>query len=402
MNKIWKTPRPLLPMYPGFSDSSEISHWISDIPAPLSADQLSLITHSIQFLQRKGAKSEYTYRGLRNEVERFLLYLFAHDMDPTDFRPGDIGQYLKFCQAPPYRWVMTSHYHRYLPDGTTEPRWRPFYVANADPRQEKVNRSPVSQASMQRQFSFLNQWYKNLLDYEVAKRNPVPVAKRESPYLTNDTDESVPKHFSKDEWVTILKSLIGLADADPEWERALFIILLMKTCYLRIADLADRPYYSPTMGDFYRYRGYLFLKVMSKRKKSRSVTVPEALEPFIIRYRETRALTGLPLDGEKKPLISKGRGDGNVGVRQLNRIVNEAFQKIVEQLRNTDVPLSAKLGQASSHWLRHTGASIDALWRPLPELAEELGHSDPGTTGRVYVHSSREDRARNGSGRAIS
>jgi len=101
-------------------------------------------------------------------------------------------------------------------------------------------------------------------------------------------------------------------------------------------------------------------------------------------------------------LISKGRGDGNVGVRQLNRIVNEAFQKIVEQLRNTDVPLSAKLGQASSHWLRHTGASIDALWRPLPELAEELGHSDPGTTGRVYVHSSREDRARNGSGRAIS
>lgn len=404
MNKTWQTPCPLLPLFPGLSEPSEISDWIQGIKRELTDQQVTLLRHVIGFVYRKGARSEYTYRGLRNETERFLLYLFAHDLEPSSFRPGDVGRYLKFCQAPPVKWVMTEHFHRYRPDGEPEPRWRPFYCKDVDPRQQNVSRSTISQSSLQRQFSFLNQLFKDLLDYDLVAKNPVPVAKRDSPYLINDTDDTVVKHFTKSEWVKILKTLVSLADADPGWERALFVILLMKTCYLRVADLADRPYYSPTMGDFYRFRGYLFLKVMSKRKKSRSVSVPEALEPFIVRYRESRGLDGLPVEGERFALISKDKGYGNVGVRQLNRIVNDAFRAVAKEFEKSrnNVSLAAKIDQASTHWLRHTGASLDALWRPLPELAAELGHSDPGTTGRVYVNSSLEERAESGSGRAIA
>jgi len=431
MNKDWRRPKPLIPAHPGFDEKADIQRWL-DIATPgIEAKKFAWLEHAIRFIKQKGGRSQETYRGLRSELERFLLYCFAHDLSPEEMRAGDINKYFEFCQEPPTAWVMRKHYHRFESDDRPNPLWRPFFMKAGDVSENagKVKRLQVSQSMINRQYSFLNQWYKDLIDYEMVRKNPIPVAKKDSKLLLTESDKAEPKGFNKEEWIEIMKILQTLADADPKWERALFVILLMKTCYLRIGDLASKSHYIPSMSDFYYHRDYLFLYVMSKRKKARSVSVPIAMEPFIVRYRQTRGLDGLPLPGEKNhPLIAKDLGKGNVGIRQLNRIVQAAFSAIAKSLKpvveetrqamaqETDKELKkkkatehqkwrllqARVIEATPHALRHTGASIDALWRPIPELAEELGHADPGTTGRIYINSSRADRAISGSTRSLA
>ena len=59
------------------------------------------------------------------------------------------------------------------------------------------------------------------------------------------------------------------------------------------------------------------------------------------------------------------------------------------------------LKEATTHWLRHTGASMDIDSRPLKHMADELGHASMGTTDRVYVQSDHLERAKSGKKRII-
>ena len=43
------------------------------------------------------------------------------------------------------------------------------------------------------------------------------------------------------------------------------------------------------------------------------------------------------------------------------------------------------LREATTHWLRHTGASQDIATRPLKHMADDLGHASMGTTDQVYI-----------------
>lgn len=42
-----------------------------------------------------------------------------------------------------------------------------------------------------------------------------------------------------------------------------------------------------------------------------------------------------------------------------------------------------EIKSASSHWLRHTGASQDAENRPIKHLSEDLGHASMSTTDKI-------------------
>ena len=59
------------------------------------------------------------------------------------------------------------------------------------------------------------------------------------------------------------------------------------------------------------------------------------------------------------------------------------------------------LREATTHWLRHTGASKDIATRPLKHMADDLGHASMGTTDQVYIQSDMKDRARSGKQREV-
>lgn len=58
--------------------------------------------------------------------------------------------------------------------------------------------------------------------------------------------------------------------------------------------------------------------------------------------------------------------------------------------------------EASTHYLRHTGASVEIERdRPLKDLSEDLGHLSSATTDTVYVQVERKRRASSGKDRKV-
>jgi site-specific recombinase XerD len=61
-----------------------------------------------------------------------------------------------------------------------------------------------------------------------------------------------------------------------------------------------------------------------------------------------------------------------------------------------------KLKEASTHWLRHTGASMEIeRGRALKDLSEDLGHASMATTDTVYVQTENKKRAESGKRRKV-
>ena len=73
--------------------------------------------------------------------------------------------------------------------------------------------------------------------------------------------------------------------------------------------------------------------------------------------------------------------------RHLRRLVQETFDHAYQKMKKSEGETKAmKLKAASTHWLRHTGASMEIeRGRALKDLSEDLGHASMATTDTVYV-----------------
>lgn len=353
----------------------------------------------VRLLNRKRGRSEETFMGLRGEFERFFLWSAHHSRPLSDITVDDIIEYVNFCGDLPSKWVSSTRVRRYLPNGEVNPEWRPFYIKGYKGNMKTVRRAR-SQASVARQFSFMNMLFEEMVEYDLVPKNPIPKARKESPVVIRNTDERPPKIFSRDYWKDLFNALESLADNDPQYERPLFIFAIMKSCYLRVSELSERPYWQPKFSDFYDHKGYLFLRVMGKRRKIRSISIPDDLIPYIERYRATRSLQDVPLSTDDSPIISKERGHGGLTQRHLRRIIKDTL--VILSKKVSDPHLKKIIKTAASHWMRHTGATMDAKIRSLGDLAKELGHEDPGTTGRLYVDSDMVERAEGGKSRKVA
>jgi site-specific recombinase XerD len=89
--------------------------------------------------------------------------------------------------------------------------------------------------------------------------------------------------------------------------------------------------------------------------------------------------------------------------RHLTRLVQELFDKAHEKMKKEKGEDAARqLMQASTHWLRHTGASMEVeRGRALKDISEDLGHASMATTDTVYVQSENKKRAESGKRRKV-
>jgi site-specific recombinase XerC len=177
---------------------------------------------------------------------------------------------------------------------------------------------------------------------------------------------------------------------------------MLKTLYLRVSELSERTNWQPAWKHFWRdNEGNHWLKVLGKGNKVRDVSVPSALSTYIQRYQAYRAeLT--PDFGANSALVAKARGAGGMTSRQLRRIVQQGFDLGYERMRSEGFnEEAATLREATTHWLRHTGASQDIATRPLKHMADDLGHASMGTTDQVYIQSDMKERAQSGEKRKV-
>ena len=353
-------------------------------------------------------KSSHTFTRFRGEIEKLLLWLFLIKEQPLEsLRKADILEYIDFFWKPPKSWMCFGNFERFeYKNGFYEAnnQWKPYKVtvlksSELEPDKSKYRPSQQSLAAL---FTAINAFFRHLNEEEYLFGNPIPLAKKDCRYFIKDAQVKDTKRLSESQWDYLIDTSILLADADETYERNLFLIVSLKILFLRISELSDREEWQPTMGDFWLdHDENWWLKVYGKGRKIRDITVPTSYLDFLRRYRVHQNLSPLPSRGENTPIIYKMRGAGSPTARQLTRLVQEIFDKAYERMVGEEgTERAQQLKEASTHWLRHTGASMEIeRGRDMKDLSEDLGHSSMATTDIVYVQSEDKKRAESGKDR---
>jgi site-specific recombinase XerD len=369
------------------------------------------------FLKSYSRKSEATYRGYRNEVERLLLWSWTvAQKSVISLKRPDLELYFDFVHSPPAHWVAMSVGDRFKrTDGVAlqNENWRPFVVKIAkQDRKSALDKGiaipnsthghSLSHEAMKICYSALSCFYDYLTDEGYAFGNPIPAIRKQSPFLIKGATSKTIKRLSDLQWDYVLDCAKVAADEDSGYERMLFVIAMLKTLYLRVSELSDRSNWQPVWKHFWQDSdGNNWLKVLGKGNKIRDISVPNSLESYIRRYESYRQSLS-PSFGLNATLVSKNRGAGGMTSRQLRRIVQQAFDLAHDKMRSEGfIDEALALREATTHWLRHTGASKDIATRPLKHMADDLGHASMGTTDQVYIQSDMKDRARSGRERNV-
>lgn len=357
-------------------------------------------------------KSEHTFIRFRSETERFLLWVFLYKQAPMGkLRKADILEYADFCWQPPASWICHANHEKFLYQGgrhTQNPLWAPYKLqrpksADADQELDKKKYKP-SQETLAATFTAVIAFYKYLMNEEHLHGNPAQLAKPDCRHFIQDSQVKEVRRLSEAQWQYVFGVALRLANEDGHYERSLFVVTALKTLFLRVSELSDRPNWTPVMSHFWQDSdSNWWLKIFGKGRKLRDITVPDAFIDYLKRYREYRGLSPLPSVGENQPLVEKVRGQGGMTSRQLIRIVQELFDLAYEEMRQASGEDSArKLREASSHWLRHTGASMEIeRGRALKDLSEDLGHASMATTDTIYVQTENRVRAKSGKDRKV-
>lgn len=364
-----------------------------------------------EFLSFTGRnKSEHTFTRFRTEVEKFLLWAFlVKDKSIDQYRKADILEYADFCWKPPASWICFANHERFREESgfqVQNPDWAPFrfVTAKGDTTCPDKRKYRPSQQTLQSTFTALSVFYNYLMDAEYCLGNPASLARKDCRYFINDSQVKEVKRLSEEQWLFLLNVAIKMADSDPRFERNLFLVASLKSLFLRISEYAERRDWSPVMGHFWEDKDKnWWLKVYGKGRKLRDITVPESFMGYLKRYRIYRGLPPLPLPQENRPILEKLRGQGGMSARQLSRLVQEVFDVAYERMKSERGENEARqLQQITTHWLRHTGASLEVeRGRALKDISEDLGHSSMATTDTVYVQADDKKRAASGKGRDV-
>jgi len=413
-----KLPKPI-PLYPTYDELKDIN--LANYP------ELDTFLHEnleqpwrfdhwiwgLEFLKYVGRnKSEHTFSKFRNETERFLTWIFVIKEQPMDsLRKQAILEYADFCWKPPIAWIGLAAYDRFIPYGNkydVNPKWQPFRLKipkaqQSDQKPDKKKYRP-SQETLKSMFTGVIAFYKYLMNEDICYGNPAQIAKTDCRHFIRDAQIKEVRRLTEDQWQYVLDIALWLTDKDHIYERTLFVIATLKALFLRISELSDRTAWSPEMRHFWQdEEKNWWLKVYGKGRKVRDVSVPTQYMNYLKRYRRYRSLPELPSSYENIPLVEKIRGQGGMTSRHLTRLVQEVFDQAHEKMAKDKGEESArKLLEASTHWLRHTGASMEIeRGRALKDLSEDLGHSNMSTTDTVYVQSEDKKRAKSGKGREV-
>ena len=373
--------------------------------------------HAQAFLKSYSRKSEATYRSYRNEVERLLLWSWTiANKSIIQLKRPELEAFFDFVHSPPESWVGLSVQDRFKHIGgqcLQNEFWRPFAAKISKEDRKKAlagglevkpdNKGhTLSGEAIKICFSAISCFYDYLADEGYAFGNPIPAIRKQSPYLIKGATQKNIKRLSNLQWDYVLSCAEEKANNDKSYERMFFVVALIKTLYLRVSELSDRPNWQPVWQHFWQDSdGNQWLKVLGKGNKLRDISVPSALFTYIKRYKAYREEISNNFN-TNAPLVAKNRGSGGMTSRQLRRIVQEAFDIAYDKMLAEGFSDEAKaLREATTHWLRHTGASQDIATRPLKHMADDLGHASMGTTDQVYIQSDMKERARTGKDRDV-
>ena len=349
-----------------------------------------------------------TFNAYRREIERFLhwCWLITGKTIKTIDR-NNIKHYFDFSKQPPLNWITTKNIQRFIIKDSVKihnPEWRPFVVRISkakhkhgdSPDKNNYNPSNNSTAAL---IAVLSTFFTFLQQEGYIEVNPVQLVRQKKRYIQKQQTHKVTRKLSHLQWQYVINTIENLANSDEKFERHLFLMAIFYLLGLRISEVAGSQNHIPTMADFAPDKNSRWwFTTVGKGNKVRDVAVPDTLLEALKRYRVSCNLTPLPSRGESAPLLSKERGNGNLGTRQVRNLVQQCFDYAIKRLRKDNKEDAAQdLETATVHWLRHTAISADIEHRPREHVRDDVGHESSTITDR-YIdidRIARHDSARN-------
>lgn len=345
-------------------------------PPSLPAGALTRATNDDELVTlwlRRPNLSPRTVRNSRKEAERFIFWIRTRGLTMGTVSYEDLVAYAAFLAdpQPADQWVRAERYAR------TDPRWRPFC-------------GPLSEASQIQALTVLKGLFRWARAAEYLRTNPATLLGS----MRLVQDESVSR-FLPPAGISLMLAAADQLQADTpsaalRRARARFLVHAFYLTGVRLSELAGADMRSVLCDD----AGAWWLHVLGKGRRRGKVPVPPVLLAEFRRYRLAYGLTPMPAPGEALPLVLSSRG-------QLRRSSHSAVAAAVKVVMRDAIALAAKrgehelahrLGQASTHWLRHSSLTHQVnSGVPLKTVQKNGRHADIKTTGR-YLH--KEDTAR--------
>jgi integrase len=127
--------------------------------------------------------------------------------------------------------------------------------------------------------------------------------------------------------------------------------------------------------------------------KERQIAVSDTMLEALKRWRKFLGLSALPSPANDSPLFPVHRGKGPLSnTTHIRAIVQSCFDRAIQRLSQAGKREEAEtLMEATVHWLRHTGISVDVKIRPREHIRDEAGHSSSAITDR-YIDIELEER----------
>lgn len=394
-------------------------------PSAYESDRPHISRYLTNFSSRFDARADYeavlkflrshedtktTFNNYRTQVERLMLWAWNKQGKAVlDFLRSDVEEFLSFCKSPDPTWVSTSIKNRYaLADGVYQPNpeWRPFVMrtdkaiaksAAEDNRDIPAPTFSMAPSSLKQVYGILNSFFSYCASDRLIGANPCALIKKSKKKIKSK-ELVIPqvKALSQLQWEFLLETAELMADEKPvPGERALFCIVMMFGCYLRVSDLAGNGVWVPTMGSFERTRDAWWYHVVGKGDVQDKIAVkPDCIE-YLKRYRRSRGLSAYPSLREATPLLVTVHGRPGLKARQIRDDVQAVLDRTVQRMKEADFPDHdvSELRSATLHWLRHTGATFDAPYRNPKHLQKDMRHKSLATTQNIYYHALDDERS---------
>jgi len=342
--------------------------------------------------------SRGTFDSYRREIERFLQWSWTiENKTIKELKREDIEKFIHFCQDPPKLWIGLKKTTRFIDkegQRIQNPKWRPFIatISKASRRNGKIPNLKdfeFSETAIKETFAILSSFYNYLLQEEYVFMNPVALIRQKSKFIRKNQGPAKIRRLSDLQWQTIMKITQEMAENKPELhERTLFIMSALYAMYLRISELTASDRWVPTMNHFYRdHDGNWWFTTVGKGNKQRQIAVSNAMLKALKRWRHHLGLSTVPSPADSSPLLPKIKGKGPMkDTNHIRAMVQDCFYKAMYQLKKEGfIEEAESLGEATVHWLRHTGISDDVKHRPREHVRDDAGHSSSATTDK-YIN----------------
>jgi site-specific recombinase XerD len=349
---------------------------------------------TLSFLQSYTG-SAGTFNAYRREVERLLQWSWrVANKSIKELQRDDIEAFIHFCQKPLKAWIGLKKAPRFIDqEGKRLPNreWRPFIVAvsktaHRNGEMPDLKDFKFSMGGIKETFAILSSFYNFLLQENYTLTNPVALIRQKSKFIRKTQGPQKIRRLSELQWQTVIKSTQGMAEKNPVLhERTLFMISALYALYLRISELAANVRWAPSMQHFSRdHDGNWWFTTVGKGNKQRQIAVSNAMLDALKRWRKHLGLSPLPSPADHSPLLPKIKGRGPMSdTNHIREIVQSCFDHAIDQLKKDNFEEEAEsLGEATVHWLRHTGISEDVKHRPREHVRDDAGHSSSATTDK--------------------